>query len=67
MCQDILNKRNKQGATRMINRLLNRRFNQIDTSLIERLRVLSTRQLENLAEALFNFTYVSDSENCLDL
>ncbi len=51
----------------MINRLLNRRFNQIDTSLIERLRVLSTRQLENLAEALFNFTYVSDSENCLDL
>jgi hypothetical protein len=64
--QDILNKGNKQGAERMINSLLNQRFNQIDTSLIERSQALSPRQLENLAEALFDFIDVSNSENLLE-
>ncbi|WP_341526336.1 Rpn family recombination-promoting nuclease/putative transposase [Nostoc sp. UHCC 0302] len=60
--QDILQKGNKQGEERVIILLLNRRFNSIDTSLIERVRGLSIEQLENLAQALFDFTDVSDLE-----
>ncbi|QSJ19292.1 Rpn family recombination-promoting nuclease/putative transposase [Nostoc sp. UHCC 0702] len=63
--QDILQKGNKQGEERVIILLLNRRFNAIDTSLIERVRGLSTEQLENLAEALLDFTDVSDLETWL--
>lgn len=58
--QDILLQGNKQGEERVILRLLNRRFGEIDSSLISRIRGLSIEQLENLAEALLDFSEVSD-------
>jgi predicted transposase YdaD len=46
----------------LILRLLNRRFGEIDASLIERIRGLSIEQLENLGEALLDFSSVADLE-----
>jgi hypothetical protein len=41
-------------------RQLNRRFGEVDTSIIERIRALSTEQLEALGEAFLDFTSVDD-------
>jgi predicted transposase YdaD len=60
--QDILQKGNKQGEERLIIIMLNQRFSEIDTLLIERVRGLSIEQLENLGKALLYFTNVSDLE-----
>ncbi|AFY48279.1 hypothetical protein Nos7524_2437 [Nostoc sp. PCC 7524] len=62
--QDILLKGEQRGekkeAVRFLQRQLNRRFGEIDSSIIERLRVLSTEQLEVLGEEFLDFTNVSD-------
>ncbi|BAZ66627.1 MAG: DUF4351 domain-containing protein [Pelatocladus maniniholoensis HA4357-MV3] len=58
--QDILQKGRKQGEESLILRQLHRRFGEIDSSLIERLRGLSAEQLENLGEALLDFSNVAD-------
>jgi predicted transposase YdaD len=62
--QDILQKGQEQGkqkeAFRFLNRQLNKRFGEIDSSIIERVRVLSTEQLEALAEEFLSFSNVSD-------
>ncbi|MCC5655181.1 Rpn family recombination-promoting nuclease/putative transposase [Nostoc sp. XA013] len=58
--QDILQKGSKQGEERLILRQLNRRFGEIDSSNIERVRVLSVEQLEILGEALLDFSSVDD-------
>jgi predicted transposase YdaD len=58
--QDILQKGNKQGEERLILRQLNRRFGEIDSSNIERVKVLSVEQLETLGEALLDFSSVDD-------
>lgn len=60
--QDIIQKE----AFRLIGRLLNRRFGEIDSSLIERIRMLSTEQLEALGEALLDFSEVADLFAWLD-
>lgn len=65
--QDILQKGNKQGEERTIIRQLNRRFGEIDLSLIDRIRVLSVEKLDNLAEALLDFSEVADLVAWLDL
>ncbi|MBW4506886.1 MAG: DUF4351 domain-containing protein [Scytonematopsis contorta HA4267-MV1] len=64
--QDILQKGEGREALKMITRQLNRRFSQIDTLFIERVRALSTEQLENLGEELLDFTDVSDLEAWLN-
>ncbi len=64
--QDILQKGDKQGEERTIIRQLNRRFGEIDSSLIERIRVLSVEKLDYLAEALLDFSEVSDLIAWLD-
>jgi predicted transposase YdaD len=64
--QDILQKGNKEGEERIIILQLNRRFNPIDESLIERVRRLSTEQLETLAQTLLDFTAVADLETWLN-
>jgi predicted transposase YdaD len=64
--QDILQKGKQQEAFQVINILLNRRFNKVNQSLIDRVRVLSTEQLENLAGAFVDFTQVSDLEAWLN-
>jgi predicted transposase YdaD len=54
--QDIVQKE----AFRLISRQINRRFRELDLSLIERIRALSTEQLEDLGEALLDFCNVAD-------
>lgn len=51
---------NKQGEQRLVIRQLNRRIGEIDVSLIERVQGLSIEQLENLGEALLDFSSVAD-------
>ncbi|AUB40229.1 putative transposase YdaD [Nostoc flagelliforme CCNUN1] len=51
---------------RLVLRLLNRRIGEIDASLIERIKSLSLEQLENLGEALLDFSSVADLETWLN-
>ena len=54
--QDILQKGEQRGEFRFLNRMLNRRFGEIDSSIIERIKLLSTEQLESLGEELLSFS-----------
>ncbi|MGJ5629232.1 Rpn family recombination-promoting nuclease/putative transposase [Nostoc sp. CALU 1950] len=62
--QDILQKGEQKGeqkeALKYTLRLLNKRFGEIDSLIIERLQVLSTEQLEGLGEEFLDFSNVSD-------
>jgi len=66
--QDILQKGQQQGkqqgqqeeAFRFLMRQLTRRFGEIDSSIIERIRGLSTEQLEVLGEEFVDFSEISD-------
>ena len=62
--QDILQKGEQKGeqkeAFRFLNRQLNRRFGEIDSLIVERIRVLSTEQLEQLGEEFLDFSNISD-------
>ncbi|MBD2500833.1 DUF4351 domain-containing protein [Anabaena azotica] len=60
--QDIVQKE----AFKLISRMLRRRFGDIDTALFERVGNLSADQLEDLGEALFDFTEVRDLEAWLN-
>ena len=50
----------KEGEQRVIIRQLNRRFGEIDSSLIEQVNGLSIEQLESDREALLDFLKVVD-------
>ena len=50
---------------RLIMRLINRQIGEIDLPLTEQVRQLSIEQVEFLAEALFDFSTVSDLESWL--
>ncbi|MFN6462688.1 MAG: DUF4351 domain-containing protein [Nostoc sp. DedVER02] len=52
----------QEGEQHLIIRLLNRRVGEIKESLIERIKGLSIEQLENLGEALLDFSNVADLE-----
>jgi predicted transposase YdaD len=54
--QDIVQKE----AFKLISRQLKRRFGDIDESLVEQIRNLSAEQLENLGEALLDFSEITD-------
>ena len=62
--QDILQKGEQRGEQkgeqRTIIRLLNRRFGEIDSSLIDKIRMLTIEQLDNLADALLDFADIAD-------
>ena len=58
--QDILQKGEQKEAFRFLNRQLNRRFGEIDSSIVERIKLLSTEQLEVLGEEFLSFSNVSD-------
>lgn len=58
--QDIWERSRKQEATLLVVRQINRCLGEIDSSLIERIRLLSTEQIEALGEALFDFSDVAD-------
>ena len=50
----------QQGEVALITRLLNRRFKGVTPEVEAKIRSLSTEQLENLGEALLDFTAASD-------
>lgn len=54
--QDIVQKE----AFKLISRQLKRRFGDIDASIVEQVRNLSAEELENLGEALLDFSEVTD-------
>ncbi|MDZ8053062.1 MAG: Rpn family recombination-promoting nuclease/putative transposase [Aulosira sp. ZfuVER01] len=54
--QDIVQKE----ALKLISRMLKRRFGDIDASLFEQVRNLSAEHLEDLGEALFDFSEFAD-------
>jgi predicted transposase YdaD len=54
--QDILQK----GEQRTIIRLLNRRFGEIDSSLLNSIRMLTIEKLDDLADSLLDFSEISD-------
>jgi predicted transposase YdaD len=56
----------KQGEERLIIRQINHRFGEIDSSVLERIRGLSTEQLETLGEAFLDFSSLTDLETWLD-
>lgn len=47
-------------------RQLTRRFGEIDSSIVERIRLLSTEKLEILGEELINFSAISDLVTLLE-
>jgi Domain of unknown function (DUF4351) len=60
--QDIVQK----GELKFFYRLVNRRFGEIDPSIIERIRQLPADKLEILGEEFLNFSDVSDLVNWLN-
>jgi predicted transposase YdaD len=50
----------QEEASRLILRLLTRRFGVVDTTVQERINQLSVMRLEDLGEALFDFANLSD-------
>ena len=58
--QYILQKVKQQEAFQFFMRLLNRRFGEIDSSIVERIRLLSTEKLEVLGEEFIDFSAISD-------
>ncbi|MBN3940309.1 MAG: DUF4351 domain-containing protein [Nostoc sp.] len=52
----------QEGEQHLIIRQINRRVGEINQSLIERIKGLSIEQLENLGEALLDFSNVADLE-----
>ena len=55
----------QEGEQRLIIRQLNRRIGEIESSLIQKVQTLSIEQLEELGEALLDFTSIGDLENWL--
>ena len=55
----------QEGEQRLIIRQLNRRIGEIESSLIQKVQALSIEQLEELGEALLDFTSIGDLENWL--
>ncbi|GAA6617610.1 hypothetical protein NUACC26_034210 [Scytonema sp. NUACC26] len=68
--QDILQKGEQRGehkeAFLFLSRLLNRRFGEIDSLIIERIRVLSKEEIETLGEELLDFSNLSNLIAWLD-
>jgi predicted transposase YdaD len=62
--QDIFQKGEQrgrqQGEQRTVIRQLNRRFVEIDLSLLNRVRMLTVEKLDDLAEALLDFSEIAD-------
>jgi len=64
--QDIWQRSRQQEVLSLVMRLLNLRFGEVNSSLIERVRVLSVEQLEALVEALFNVSELADLVDWLE-
>ena len=58
--QDIFQKGELKGEVKFCLMLLNQRFGEIDSEILERVKILPVEQLENLGAALFNISEVAD-------
>ena len=58
--QDILQKGEQKEALRFCLSLLDERFGEIDSSIIERVQVFNKEQLEALGRALFRMSSIAD-------
>ncbi|WP_013324756.1 DUF4351 domain-containing protein [Gloeothece verrucosa] len=58
--QQILEKGAKKGKLQILTRQLSRRFGTISAQLQGRLQALSINQLDDLSDALFDFSEISD-------
>ena len=54
------------GEQRTIIRLLNRRFGELDSSLVDRITTLNIEKLDNLADALLDFSNINNLVNWLN-
>jgi predicted transposase YdaD len=64
--QDILQKGKQQEALTFCMSLLDERFGEIDSSIIERVQVLNKEQLEALGRALLRILSIPDLVTWLD-
>jgi predicted transposase YdaD len=56
----------QQGEQRTIIRQLNRRFGELDSSLVDRIKTLNIDKLDNLADALLDFSNINNLVNWLN-
>ena len=63
--QDVHGEGREEEAVILILRLLNRRFGELDSNLVEQIQALGVSELEALAEALLDFATVADLESWL--
>ncbi len=63
---EIVTSWQQEGELKVILRMLNRKLGSITLQLEERIRQLSTTQLEDLTDALFDFTCQEDLVIWLD-
>ena len=54
-----------EAEANLVLRLLNRRFGELDSNLVEQIQSLKVSELEALAEALLDFATVADLESWL--
>lgn len=54
-----------EAEANLVLRLLNRRFGELDSNLVEQIQALGVSELEALAEALLDFDTVADLERWL--
>ena len=55
----------EEGETRLLLRLLSKRFGKISDRSIQTINKLSLEQLEDLGEALLDFSAITDLDNWL--
>jgi predicted transposase YdaD len=58
--QDIFQKGEQKGEVKFCLMLLNQRFGELDSQIIERVKALSVEKLESLGAALFNISEFGD-------
>ncbi|PSO49967.1 MAG: hypothetical protein BRC33_04825 [Cyanobacteria bacterium SW_9_44_58] len=63
--QDVYGEGKQEEAVALVFRLLNRRFGELDSNLVEQIQKLNVSQLEELAEALLEFSSQKDLETWL--
>jgi predicted transposase YdaD len=54
-----------EAEANLVLRLLNRRFGELDSNLVEQIQSLGVSELEALADALLDFATVADLESWL--
>jgi predicted transposase YdaD len=64
--QDILVEGRQEGERFLVLRLLTRKFGELPQDLLKEVEALSLEQIENLGEALLDFTSINDLQGWLE-